>query len=356
MSVSVRAIELNTSPHFKAATSTDAIMLNVVYALIPVCAFAVFTFGLSAFLLILTAPLACVLTEHFFCRVAGKESTVGDYSALITGILLALTLPPSLPLWMAAVGGFVSIALGKTLFGGLGQNPFNPALVGRAFLQAAFPVAITTWSPALWPSVWSTDRFSHVLLPTLSLPFMKAETAAGYIHPLSVDGFSGATPLTMMKFEHVNTSFSSLFFGMTPGSTGETSAFLILLCGAYLMYRKMMDWRIPVGVISSAFLLSALFYALAPDKYPPPFFTLCSGGMMLGAVFMASDMVGSPFTPRGVWIYATLIGAVTVTIRVLGGLPEGIMYAILLGNAMTPLINLYTQPRVYGTHRELRNK
>ncbi|MBX7259099.1 MAG: RnfABCDGE type electron transport complex subunit D [Candidatus Hydrogenedentes bacterium] len=356
MSVEIRAIELNTSPHFKAKVSTDQIMLNVVYATMPLCAFAVFTFGLSAFLLIVTAPLACILTEHFFCRMSGKESTVGDYSALITGILLALTLPPGLPLWMAAVGGFVSIALGKMLFGGLGHNPFNPALVGRAFLQAAFPVAITTWSPSFWPSVWSPDRFLHVLLPTLSLPFMKAETAAGYIHPLSIDAFSGATPLTMMKFEHASTPISNLFFGMSPGSTGETSAFLILLCGAYLVYRGMMDWRIPVGVVSSAFLLSAGFYALSPDKYPPPFFTLCSGGLMLGAVFMASDMVGSPSTPLGVWIYAILIGTITVSIRVLGGLPEGVMYAILLGNALTPLINQYTQPRVYGTYRELRSK
>lgn len=354
MSVSIRAIELNTSPHFKAKATTDQIMLNVVYATMPLCAFAVFTFGLSAFLLILTAPLACVLTEHLFCRLAGKESTVGDYSALITGILLALTLPPSLPLWMAAVGGFVSIALGKVLFGGLGHNPFNPALVGRAFLQAAFPVAITTWSPSFWPSVWSLDRFTHVLLPTLSLPFMKAESAVGYIHPLSVDAFSGATPLTMMKFEHAMTPVSNLFFGMSPGSTGETSAFLILLCGSYLVARRMMDWRIPAGVVGSAFVLSAVFYALAPDKYPPPFFTLCSGGLMLGAVFMASDMVGSPTTPMGVWLYGILIGTITVAIRVLGGLPEGVMYAILLGNAMTPLINRYTQPRVYGTHGERR--
>jgi electron transport complex protein RnfD len=164
-------------------------MLNVVYALLPVTAFAVYVFGLSVLALVLATTTTCVLTEHLVCRVSGKPTTVGDYSAVITGILLALTLPPCFPLWMAVLGGIVSILLGKALFGGLGCNTFNPALVGRAFLQAAFPVAITTWTPGL-----VADRFTHFIPSSLALPFMQAPSVTAYVKEAAVDGFSGATP------------------------------------------------------------------------------------------------------------------------------------------------------------------
>jgi electron transport complex protein RnfD len=345
MSISSRTIELRTSPHIHQGVTTDVIMLNVVYALLPVVGFAVFAFGLSALLLVMVATATCVLTEHVVCRISGKPTTILDYSSWITGILLALTLPPGFPLWMTVVGGVISIALGKALFGGLGFNPFNPALVGRAFLQAAFPVAITTWSPAFAP-----ERLTRVLPSTLTPPFMKALEAV-----FSVDGFSGATPLSAWKFEHKLADTSSLFLGTTAGSAGETSALLILICGAYLIARGMMNWRIPTGVLLAVFAVSELFYLSDPESYPPPLFMLFSGGLMLGALFMASDLVASPTTTPGVWIYGVLIGLLTVIIRLKGGLPEGVMYAILIGNGVSPLIESLTQPRVYGAKRGARN-
>ncbi len=357
MSVGTHAIDIRTSPHIKGRLRTDTIMLNVVYALVPVTAFAVFSFGLSALLLIIVTTGTCILTEHVLCKLAGKPTTIGDYSAVITGLLLALTLPPTFPLWMAMVGGVISIGLGKALFGGLGMNPFNPALVGRAFLQAAFPVAITTWAPCFWPDLWSPDRFMHLINPaTLSLPFMGPETAPSFLSGLSLDGFSGATPLSQMKFDHHATAVVDLFFGKIAGSTGETSSILILICGLYLMFRGMMNWRIPVSILLTAAMVSGAFYLSDPKVYPTPLFMLFSGGLMLGAMFMASDMVGSPTTTLGVWIYGALIGGVTIVIRLKGGLPEGTMYAILLGNACTPLIDNLTQPRIFGVRKKGESK
>jgi len=321
-------------------------MRNVVYALVPVSLFAVYQFGISALALIVVTAGSCVLTEQLFCRLSAKPTTVGDYSALITGMLLALTLPPGFPLWMAVVAGFVGIALGKLLFGGLGCNVFNPALVGRAFVQAAFPVAITTWTPALVPG-----RFEHFIPSTLTLPFIEPVALDAWLREVAADGFSGATPLALHKFEHVTTSAVDLFTGMTAGSAGETSALLILVCGGYLAIRRMMDWRIPAAMFTGTFITAGIFFLIDADRYPDPLFMLLSGGLMLGAVFMASDMIASPVTPLGVWAYGLLIGFVAVIIRLFGGLPEGVMYAILLGNAASPLIEAVTQPRVYGTTR-----
>ncbi len=348
MTEGVAPIQLRTSPHIRQAVTTDVIMLNVVYALLPVVAFAVFAFGISALALVLVATASAVLTEHLVQKLAGKKTTINDYSAVITGILLALTLPPGFPLWMAAVGGIVSIALGKALFGGLGFNVFNPALVARAFLQAAFPVAITTWSPA-----FITTRFTQFIPSSLAWPFLSADADAfaAYVKNAAIDGWTGATPLSRMKFEGQFEPVASLFSGTVAGSAGETAAWLILLCGVYLAVRKMLDWRIPVGMLGSVVVFSLVFYLLDGTKYPNPFFMLFSGGLMLGAVFMATDMVTCPTTPLGVWIYALLLGFLTVLIRLKGGLPEGVMYAILLGNAVTPLINMYTQPRIYGAKK-----
>ncbi|MCG5530728.1 RnfABCDGE type electron transport complex subunit D [Halorhodospira halochloris] len=327
-------IELKSSPHMKQASSVEQIMRNVVLALLPVCGFAVYHFGISALALMATTTLVCVLTEQLFTRLSGKPSTISDYSAVITGLLLALTLPPAFPLWMAALSGFFAISLGKMLFGGLGFNPFNPALIGRAFATAAFPEASSTWTQAGLP-----ERFSEFLPSTLALPFTT---------PASVDAYTTATPLGDWKFGDVHAPAWDLFTGMTPGSLGETSALIILLAGLYLIARRMLDWRIPAAVLGGAFVTAALFYAVDPEHFPTPWFVLLSGGMMLGAVFMASDMSSSPVTPAGVWIYGLLIGFLAVIIRFFGGLPEGVMYAILLGNAMVPLIERYTQPRTYG--------
>lgn len=336
-------VELGTSPHVKEPTTVAQIMRNVVYALLPICAFSVWLFGISAAALILTVTAACLATERFFNWMSDRPGTLGDWSAAITGILLALTLPPGFPLWMGAVAGFVAIALGKVVFGGIGFNVFNPALVGRAFVQAAFPVAITTWTPALAP-----NRFIEFIPSTLTPPLAAPPSVAAWVKEAGVDTFSGATPLALWKFDGVTTSGIDLFTGMTAGSAGETSALLILLCGVYLALRRMMDWRIPAAMLLGAFLTAGLYFLLDSARYPHPTFVLFSGGLMLGAVFMASDPVGSPVTPLGVWLYGLLMGVVTVVIRYFAGLPEGVMYAILLGNAVSPLIESVTQPRIYG--------
>jgi len=332
-------IELRTSPHIHVERSVRTIMLNVVYALLPICAWSIWIFGASALILLITTTAACLATEYLL----SKETSVNDFSAVITGLLLGLILPPGFPLWMAAVGAFIAIAPGKMLFGGLGFNVFNPALVARAFLQAAFPVAIMGYTPAL-----VRDRFTEFVPTTFAIPLIKAAPLTDWIAKHRIDAFSGATPLMLEKFEHVHTDLLPLLLGQRAGSSGETPALLILLCGLYLILRRMMDWRIPVAMLSSAFLASAAFHLSDPARYPSPVFMLLSGGLMLGAMFMATDPVASPVTPRGVWIYGSLIGLITIVIRLLGGLAEGVMYAILLGNALSPLIDNLTQPRPYG--------
>jgi electron transport complex protein RnfD len=247
---------------------------------------------------------------------------------------------------MGAVAGFVAIAMGKALFGGLGMNAMNPALIGRAFVQAAFPVAITTWTPAFFEG-----RFSSFVPTTLTPPFLQPPVLGDWVASVKIDDFSGATPLALQKFEGVQPDIMDMLLGTTAGSAGETSALLILLCGLYLAARRMLDWRIPVLVMVGAAATAGIFYLIDPVKYPDPLFVLFSGGLMLGAWFMASDMVGSPVTPLGVVIYALMIGIITVVIRLFGGLTEGVMYAILLGNAATPLIDQLTQPRVFGAQR-----
>jgi len=334
MNLTQKTLEIRTSPHILSGMSTDTIMRNVVYALLPVAAFAVYAFGLAAALVISVSTISTVLTEHVLCRLTKKESTIGDWSAAITGLLYGLTLPPGLPLWMVFCGGVIAIALGKFMFGGLGYNPFNPALVGRAVMQAAFPVAITTWHPA-----FTTDRFYNLPDSTLALPFMAPVYKA----------ITTATPLAQMKFDHKIADSYDLAMGFVSGSTGETCAVLILLGGAYLAWRKMMNWRIPVSIFLTVIVLSEFFHYLKPEIYPDSVFMLLSGGLMLGAVFMATDMVASPMTNRGVMIYGALIGILVVVIRLWGGLPEGVMYAILIANAASPHIDRLVQPRVYGT-------
>ena len=269
-----------------------------------------------------------MLTERLF----GKRGTLGDGSAAITGLLLGLTLPPGLPIWMALLGGFFAIAFGKLLFGGLGQNIFNPALLGRAFLQAAFPVAITTW-PTRGDGWWSLcgDNFA--------LPLMSPQVS---------DALTGATPLGLMKFEQTTTASWDLVIGATGGSLGETSGLVILLCGVYLAARRHLDWRIPVSIFCTVALLAGLFHLIDADRYPGPVFMLFSGGLMLGAVYMATDMVTSPVTHAGCWLFGAGIGFLVVVIRFFGGLSEGVMYAILRMNALVPFINRATQPTRFG--------
>lgn len=333
---------LSTSPYVKRPVETPAIMRHVLYALFPVLGSAVYFFGLSALALIATCAAAAVLTEWALGgRRRLRESTVTDGSALVTGVLLALTLPPGLPLWMGFIGSVSAIVFGKVLFGGLGQNIFNPSLTGRAFLQACFPVALTTWAP-----FGNLSRFAELRGDTFALPFTRPH----------IDAVSAATPLARMKFEGIPTAVSDLFVGSVPGSLGETSAVLILLGGVYLAARKFLNWRIPIGIFAAVFVLASVLHLVDPERYPSGVFHLLSGGLMLGAVFMATDPVSSPVTPRGCWVFGFGVGLLVVVIRQFGGLPEGVMYSILLMNAATPIIDRYTQPRIYGAGKTGKEK
>ena len=324
-------LDITAAPHLHAPDSTAKIMWTVVYTLLPIIAASAYFFGISALLVIGTTTLAAVGTE----RVTGGRDPIRDGSAAITGILLGLVLPAGMPLWMAALGSIISILMGKALFGGLGQNVFNPALVGRAFLQAAFPTAITTW-PAVGGGFFTLrgDNFA--------LPLMSANAP---------DVVTQATPLGLMKFEHATTDVGALFIGNTGGSIGETSALLILLMGAFLAWKGYLNWRIPVAILVTAAVFTGVLNLTGATDYTP-LFMLLSGGLMLGAVYMATDMVTSPVTNAGAWIFGAGIALLVVLIRIWGGLPEGVMYAILLMNALVPFINQVTQPRVFGVTRK----
>ena len=318
---------VTASPHVRSADSTPRIMWHVVASLVPVILAAAWFFGVSALLQVATAVLVSLLTE----RATGKGGAIADGSATITGILLGLSLPAGFPLWMTALGAAFAIVFGKQIWGGLGQNAFNPALVGRAFLQGAFPVAITTW-PAVGGGFFTLrgDLFA--------LPFIRPQPYAE----------TSATPLGLLKFEGEGTPIGNLLIGNTGGSLGETAALVILAGGVYLAWRGYLNWRIPVSVFATVAAVSAvvrLFDASAPD----PWFMVFSGGLMLGAVYMATDIVTAPITNAGRWIFGAGIGILVVVIRLWGGLAEGVMYAILFMNALTPFINKATQPRVFGT-------
>jgi electron transport complex protein RnfD len=326
-----RELELAASPHLKAGVSTARIMWTVVASLVPVVLASAWFFGYPALLVIASATLGAVVTERAF----GSRGSLQDGSAAITGLLLGLALPAGLPLWMAFLGGVFGIGFGKLIFGGLGQNVFNPALLGRAFLQAAFPVALTTWPAA--GGGWAATRGA-----TFALPFTGGA---------ATDAVTAATPLGLWKFEGEGTPLGALAMGQTGGSLGETASILILLGGAYLAWKRYLDWRIPAAVFASVAALSAVLSAIDPERYPGPLFMLFSGGLVLGAVYMATDPVTSPVTRAGAWVFGIGIGVLVVVIRAWGGLPEGVMYAILLMNGMVPFIDRATRPRVFGTGR-----
>jgi electron transport complex protein RnfD len=327
-------LRVHAAPFLKRNVSTPGLMRDVLLALAPVVAAAVWYFGIGALLVVAAATLGAVAIEWALGpRPRGR--TLGDGSVLLTGVLLGLVLPPALPLWMAFLGGVVGVGLGKLVWGGLGHNLFNPALLGRAFLQAAFPTALTTWVPQ------ESGGLLRLHASQFALPLMQGK----------LDGITAATPLARMKFESVATALPELLTGNTAGSLGETSAGLLLLCGVWLGVRKVFDWRIPVSIVLTVAIFTGVLYAISPQRFPTPWFMLLSGGLLFGAVFMATDPVTSPLAPRGAWIFGFGIGFLVVLIRLFGGLPEGVMYAILLMNATTPLLERVDQPRVFGRGR-----
>jgi len=331
LSESAIRLDIASAPFMHRGLSTRRLMYEVLGALVVVVAAAVYFFGLSALLLVFASVLGAVGTEWVLRPRRRAAGTLGDGSAVLTGVLLALTLPPALPLWMAALGGAVGVALGKMIWGGLGQNLFNPALVGRAFLQAAFPVPLTTW-------VAPTQGFLSISSSTLAFPGAHAP----------VDVTTMATPLGLAKFEGSLTALGPLLFGNTAGSLGETAGLVLIACGLYLGVRRVFDWRLVASTLGSVAVASGVMHWIDPQHNPGPLFMIFSGGLLFAVVFMVTDPVTSPITVKGAWIFGAGVGILVVLIRLYGGLPEGVMYAILLMNATTPLINRYTQPRRFG--------
>lgn len=309
---------VSSSPHIRSEETVQRIMLDVIIALLPAAAASVYFFGMGALMVMLVSIGAAVAAEAAIQKIRNKPVTINDGSAVITGLLLALTLPPSLPLWMAAAGAVVAIGIGKQVYGGLGCNPFNPALVGRAFLIVSFPVQMTTWTSPL-----------------------DGVTCATLLGIKILDGVTCATPLGLLKMEGVKTGYMELFLGNVGGSLGETSALLLILGGAYLIYRGVIDWRIPVSYLGTVAVLTLV---LGHD----PLFHLLAGGLMLGAFFMATDMVTTPLTRLGRIIFGIGAGVLVVIIRLYGGYPEGVLFSILLMNIFTPIIDKFIQPRIYG--------
>ncbi|WP_153115912.1 RnfABCDGE type electron transport complex subunit D [Rhodocyclus tenuis] len=339
-------IELRTAPHVKGRRTVEKIMQQVVFSLLPICLFFIYQYGISAAALIIVVTASCLATERLFVRQGGQAGDVSDWSATITGILLALSLPPGFPLWMGAVAGIVAIAIGKSLFGGIGRNVFNPALVGRAFVQAAFPTAIASYTPSFLPG-----RFSEFIPSSLALPFMQPASTEAWVKAMPIDALTSATPLAKWKFDGIVAGADELLTSLAGHMAVGPSPLLILICGAYLASRRYLDWRIPVSILGAAGITALALYGFDPVRYPNPFFMLLSGGLVLGAVYMATDMATSPVTPKGMWVYGALIGVLTVVIRYYSGLPEGVMYAILIANAASPLIEKITQPTPFGRGR-----
>ena len=312
---------LESSPHLKGKKSTPQVMYTVVALLMPMCVAGVYFFGTHALVRILLSTAVALITEFVFLKLRKKDiSAIWDGSAVITGILLALTLPPTLPLFEVGLGSMVAVTIGKQVFGGIGFNIFNPALVGRAFLQAAFPLDMTTWVK----------------------PFF-----------FRLDSITTATPLGGLKFSNDLTPLKKVFLGNVGGSIGETSAMLILITGVILLLLKMADWRIPVSIFSTVLVFSGILHLIDPQKYADPLFYLFSGSLLLGGFYMATDMVTSPITPMGSVIFGIGIGLMVMIIRIFGGLPEGVMFAILFMNSFVPILNRYTRPRIFG---EVKNE
>lgn len=309
-----RRLKLGSSPHIKSPFSTQRAMYYVLIALLPCVVSSVIFFGIYQIVIILTSVIFAVITEFVIKKLRKQELSITDGSAALTGLLLALILPPNYPLVHTAIGSIFAISIGKEVFGGLGFNIFNPALIGRAFLQASFPVETTTW--------------------------VKSN--------LAVDTVTSATPLANFKFDKVITDLPNLFYGNVSGSLGETSALAILIGGLFLLFTRVANWQIPVSMIIGIIVFEGIFWIIDPLKFASPAFHLLSGGFMFGAFFMATDWVTSPITKKGMFIYGLSISLLIVLIRNFGGLPEGVMYAILLMNAVTPLINKYTIPKIFG--------
>lgn len=329
---------VSLSPHAKGPLSTEKVMWAVVIALMPSFAFSAYFFGVRGIVVTLVATIACILTEFVIQKYLMKTKvTAFDGSAAITGLLLAFNVPSSIPIWEVVLGAVFAIAIGKMVFGGLGRNPFNPALLGRAFMLVSFPVDMTTWPiPVKTQWLWDMGKAVDGTTAATPLGYLKEGVKMGE----SVTNLMAASP---ERFDYFN-----LFIGNVGGCIGEASAFAILLGGIYLLYKKIITWHIPVFYLGGLALITGVLWAMDPTKYADPLFHILAGGAMLGAWFMATDMVTSPMTVKGQIVFALCGGLLCGLIRIFGGYPEGCSYSILIMNAFVPLIDKYIKPTRFG--------
>ena len=321
---------VSPSPHVHSGDSVQKNMYGVLLALVPALAASVWFFGLGALIVTLTSVLACVLFEHLIQKfLLKKPSTIMDGSAAVTGLLLAFNLPTNIPLGLIIIGAAIAIGMGKMSFGGLGQNPFNPALVGRVFLLISFPVQMTSWPV---PIAARGAYIDAVTGPT----------------PLSVvkEGLSAGRPFSELTAEIP--SYLNLFMGQMGGSAGDVAGVALLLGLLYMLIKKIVTWHIPVAVVGSIAVFTGVLHLSDPQAYASPLFHLLTGGVLLGAFFMATDYASSPMSKRGMLLYGAGIGIITVLIRIYGSYPEGVSFAILIMNAFTPLIDKYIKPKRFG--------
>ncbi|MCF8331135.1 MAG: RnfABCDGE type electron transport complex subunit D [Bacteroidales bacterium] len=324
-------LTISSSPHVHGNWTIEKAMYGVVLAMIPAMLVSFYMFGLGALRVMLISVIACLAIEYIIQKYLIKGPvTITDGSAIVTGILLAFNVPTSIPTWMLIAGAIVAIGMGKMSFGGLGKNPFNPALVGRVFMLISFPAAMTTWPKP----IMSRQYFSFSGLDEKVM-----------------DSITGPTPLGILQEQGpgaVTPDYVNHLLGSMSGSMGEISAIALILGGVYMLVRKIITWHIPVSYLLSSFLFAGILWLVDPTQYADPLFHMVTGGLMLGVFFMATDYVSSPMSKKGMLIFGFGTGVLTILIRVFTPYPEGVSFAILLMNAFTPLINSYTKPKRFG--------
>lgn len=315
------------SPHVHNNDTVERNMYGVVLALVPALLWSFYAYGIGALVVTLTSVCACIFFEWAITKFILKQenSTITDGSAILTGILLAFNIPSNLPVWIIIIGALVAIGIGKLTFGGLGCNPFNPALVGRVFLLISFPVQMTSW-----PIQGQLNAY------------IDAETAATPLALMKAAVKGDASALSQLP------SSWDMFLGADLGCVGEVSALALLLGLGYMLWKKIITWHIPVSIIATVFVFTGIMHLVDPTVYASPVAHIFTGGIMLGAIFMATDYVTSPMSHKGMIVYGISIGFLTVVIRLFGAYPEGMSFAILLMNAFTPLINTYCKPKRFG--------
>lgn len=326
-------LTISGSPHVHANQSIRKVMFHVIYALIPAILVSMYFFGLDAIRVIGISVIACVVVEYLIQKYLIRgDITINDGSAIITGILLAFNVPSNLPAWILVVGAIVSIGIGKMAFGGIGKNPFNPALVGRVFLLISFPVQMTTWPKA-----------------QANFPLDVTDTVTGPT-PLGIlkEGVDAGETVQQVMSNPNMPDYLDFLIGYQSGSLGEMSAIALILGAIYMLIKKVITWHIPVSYLGSAFIFAGIMWLVDPTYYVNPFFHLVTGGLMLGVFYMATDMVSTPMTARGQIVFGIGCGVITMVIRLWGGYPEGVSFAILIMNAFAPLINRGFKPVRFG--------